>query len=105
MTKKQKLSDEVVASLWGKKKKTVRIGNKKICWDDRIFPKLSKATIKVLSKPLKRSNKVISPALTITKLIDKFEKETGKNAIWHNKITKQFLNWKFKLIANEIENN
>ena len=51
------------------------------------------------TKPISKKQQEKPPEMDEAKLIAKFEAETGKNAIWGNKLTKNYLKWKERNMA------
>ena len=83
--KKVKLSDEVVAIKWGKKPKMFVATDKRVKFLGDFNP------------PERQEFLGEEPKVDFEKL---FEVETGKNAVWGGKVTKQFLVWKEKYVMS-----
>ena len=79
---------------------STEIGRKNINTQQKSHTKLKSEIkpqrIEIIPKSIQDRPKKIKSKKIVTEFYEEFEKETGKHAIWHGKITKGYLAWKDK---------
>ena len=91
MEKNKKLSDELVINMWNKKK---LIGD-----NHKVFVSMNKNSTKDIEVTLVtdiKDLKVVEPIKivnTTEELMKAYKRETGKNAVYRGKVTKEFFKW------------